>query len=196
MRLEFNPFYCESLTMSSKDREDIENFSVVHADTGKGLLNYLKTYAAADEMHGAMRTYLVRMTKNNECVGYFSLKAGLVSLQEAEFDGAILFDTLPGVELANFAVNRNYVQKYQARGIGSVLFTNFIIPLIKSASEYIGVCLVYLFALPQPGLLKNYERYGFRRLTSDAEEKLHRRLKPTYDQSCIFMYRLLSSPNK
>ena len=192
MRLDFDQFYCESLCMSPKDQADIAHFSVFHAETGEGLVNYLQNYAPNDERVGTMRTYLVRMLKTDECVGYFSLKAGLVSLRETQFEDEVEFDTLPGVELANFAVNADYVQKYHAKGIGGVTFANFILPVIRTAANYVGICLVYLFALPYPALLKNYHRYGFRRLSPAAEHKLHKRLKPSYDKSCIFMYKFLN----
>ena len=138
-----------------------------------------------------MRTYIIRQNKTDECAGYFSLKAGLISLRETEMDGEIEFDTLPGVELANFAVNADYAKKYQMKGLGGIAFSNFILPIIRTAAEYVGICMVYLFALPYPALLKNYQKYGFLRLSRGAEEKLHRRLKPSYDKSCIFMYQHL-----
>ncbi|MBQ7650686.1 MAG: hypothetical protein IJS15_06980 [Victivallales bacterium] len=167
---------------------DIAKFSVVHNDTGKGLVNYLQKYAMSDEQEGAMRTYLVRLQNTLEFVGYFSLKAGLVSLREAQIDGETVFDTLPGVELANFAIDSHFIRKYQAKGIGGIIFVNFILPIIREVSKIVGVYLVYLFALPESDLIKTYERYGFHRLTPDAEMKLHRRLKPQYDESCIFMF--------
>lgn len=187
MQLKYECFYCTSLVMSQKDQADIAGFSVFHEDTGKGLVNYLQMFAAADETAGTMRTYIVRMIETNECAGYFSLKAGLVSVQETQNGNATEFDTLPGVELANFAVNAGFVRKYQVKGIGGLIFANFILPIIRNAAAYVGISMVYLFALPHPGLLRNYERYGFHRLEPGAEQRLHKRLKPSYDQSCIFM---------
>ena len=35
--------------MSQKDQADIAGFSIFHEDTGKGLVNYLQMFAAADE---------------------------------------------------------------------------------------------------------------------------------------------------
>ena len=188
MRLDYELFYCENLTNSQANMEDIANFTVVHNDTGKGLVNYLQQYAMSDEQDGAMRTYLVRLKKTLDFVGYFSLKAGLVSLREAQINGETVFDTLPGVELANFAIDSNFANKYHAKGLGGVIFVNFILPIIREVSNIVGVYLVYLFALPQNDLIKTYEKYGFRRLTPDAERKLHRRLKPQYDESCIFIF--------
>lgn len=192
MPLGIERLYCQHLAMSGKDQAAIANFSVLHAETGRGLVNYLQVNAWKDELAGTMRTYLVRVRGTNECVGYFSLKAGLVSMGEEQLGTEVVFDTLPGVELANFAVNAHYVRKYDAKGIGHVIFLNFILPLVLKAAALVGISLVYLFALPYPRLLRNYERYGFHRLNVDAEEKLHRRLKPAYDQSCIFMYQPLN----
>ena len=149
-----------------------------------------------------MRTYLVRDNVTDECVGYFSLKAGLISMNEIEVEiedsetgeHKIVreFDTLPGVELANFAVNSSYINAYPyLKGVGYVIFTEFIIPMIEEAAKYIGVKMVYLFALPHDRLIGRYQRYGFRRLPEEQENDLHRRLKPRYDESCRFMYLLL-----
>lgn len=193
--MEVRHFYCEHLSMSSQIMADIASFTVQHVETGYGLINYLQKYALDDEQSGAMRTYLVRMKATDECVGYFSLKAGLVSLQESLVDGKSIFDTLPGVELANFAVNGSFAEKYKVRGIGKVIFAHFIIPLVRNVASQIGVCLVYLFALPQPGLIATYNEYGFQRLDMESEAKLHRRLKPFYDQSCIFMFYPFAVPH-
>ena len=187
MRLESGLLYCESLSKTQKTQDDIQHFSVLHEETGKGLVRYLQESASFDEELGSMRTYFVRMRGTQECVGYFSLKAGLVSLRETQFEDKAEFDTLPGVELANFAVNAAFVRKYHVKGIGGVIFTDFILPIIREAAGLVGICLVYLFALPHAALLKNYERYGFQRLSPEAESQLHKRLKPAYDQSCIFM---------
>ena len=72
-----------------------------------------------------------------------------------------------------------------------IFFADFIKPLIKKAAELVGVKVIYIFALPFDELIKHYEKYGFRRLNSQSEIELHKRLKPEYDQSCIFMYRPL-----
>ena len=40
-------------------------------------------------------------------------------------------------------------------------------------------------------LISNYEKYGFSRLAEKYEIEIHNRLKPEYDESCIFMYRML-----
>ena len=93
------------------------------------------------------------------------------------------------MELANFAVNSNYINKYSfQKGVGHVIFTEFIMPLISKAAESVGVSMVYIFALPYNKLISRYQRYGFRRLPRGDESDLHKRLKPRYDKSCKFMY--------
>ncbi|MBR0458633.1 MAG: hypothetical protein IJJ26_05315, partial [Victivallales bacterium] len=104
----------------------------------------------------------------------------------------VFFDTLPGVEVANLALNNTYTQKYQMKGLGDVIFSSLIVPFIQKHAETLGICMIYLFALPYENLIKTYEKYGFHRLPQKEEEQLHNRIKPTYDESCIFMYQLLN----
>lgn len=66
----------------ASDIQDINSFSI-DLDTGAGLLSYIQKRACKDELSHEMRTYLVRDTVTNECAGYFSLKAGLISLSFA-----------------------------------------------------------------------------------------------------------------
>lgn len=182
---------CNHMGESPKDLADIEAFEVHHRETGKGLELYFKKYALQDEQNGLMRTYIVRHKATAECVGYFSLKAGLIAINENNESGNVSFDTLPGVELANFAINKNFSEKYKSHGLGKVLFLDLIVPFINQLSDYLGIYMIYLFALPQRKLISTYESYGFRRLPAIAEQELHERIKPAYDQSCIFMYQTL-----
>ena len=180
------------LTHSPEDLEAIRDFAVVHPETGGGLERYLKEEALADEADGLMRTYLVRHGVTGELVGYFSLKAGLVALNEKRMpDSSVAFDSVPGVELANFAINGIFQEKYNLRGLGGILFRRLIVPLVLKFSESLGIYLIYIFALPQPRLIETYCNYGFQRLSARAESLLHKRLKPSYDESCIFMYQTL-----
>ena len=184
-------FYCEHLGASERDRQDIRHFSV-RDERGEGLVNYLQHSAFPDEEAGHMRTYLVRENSTSELVAYFSLKAGLVSLDEIKTEMGIAFNTLPGVELANFALNNEFIRKRpEMKGLGLMIFTRFVRPLIKDASKVVGVKFIYIFALPYEGLIERYGQYGFKRFEPDQEADLHRRLKPSYDDECIFMYQIL-----
>ena len=197
-------FYADHIyACRKKDKKAIEDF-FISAPKGQGLSAYLKDNSVIDENERNMRTYLVRLTETDECIGYFSLKAGLISVNENEieiFDYETgrkkmkkAFDTLPGVELANFALNSDVIDKYPFfKGIGNVLFTELIVPLINRAAKHIGIKVVYLFSLPYTKLMARYESYGFKRLSVPKEVMLHRRLKPRYDKSCNFMYMILDS---
>lgn len=194
-------FYITHLDPGSvSDIQDINSFSI-DMDTGAGLLIYIQKHASREELSNEMRTYLIRDTVTNECAGYFSLKAGLISINERKRDrtGDIEdtgkeFDTLPGIELANFAVNSAFIKEHPAlKGVGKYFFGRLIIPLIETISKYIGVKMVYIFALPYKKVIKCYKSYGFSSLSEEAERNLHRRIKPSYDKNCKFMYMLIGN---
>ncbi len=64
-------------------------------------------------------------------------------------------DSLPAVELANFAVNSTYKAAHkEQKGIGSINFLDFVLPTIKMAAERVGICIIYIFALPYSSLIK------------------------------------------
>ena len=122
MKLPQNNYFAgRHIGVSRRDLADIKSFEIAHPETGAGLEWYLKYQALFDEHSGVMRTYLVRLKRTGECVGYFSLKAGLVSVNEERASSGITFDTVPGVELANFAVNNAFAQKHNAKGLGYLL---------------------------------------------------------------------------
>ena len=77
------------------------------------------------------------------------------------------------------------------KGIGLIIFNDFIIPTIQEASKSVGIKIIYLFEFPYERLIKRYGDYGFLRLDSAAEDELHKRLKPNYDENCIFMFQQL-----
>lgn len=182
---------CVHIGNSPKYMADIDSFEVQHRETGKGLELYFKQYALQDEHDDWMRTYIVRHKVTDECVGYFSLKAGLIAVKEKKESGNVSFDTLPGIELANFAINKTFSEKYKSHGLGKILFLDLIAPFVTQLSDYLGIYMIYLFALPYGKLMSTYESYGFKRLPALAEQELHKRIKPAYDRSCIFMYQTL-----
>ena len=153
-RLETERLYCEDLGASPDDERDIKRFSVKPRDnqSGEGLASYIRSQALFDEHYGSMRTYLVRAINDSSLVGYFSLKAGLASWDERQnYDDSVTFDTLPGVELADFAVNYEYTRRHEdAKGLGLAIFRDFIMPVIREARNLIGIKIVYnLCTLPK-----------------------------------------------
>ena len=190
-------FYCEHLNDSHKD--EIEAFSVRHPEAAYGLEDYIKNAALPDEADNRMRTYLVKDLDSDEVVGYFSLKAGMFSINEREYydeekkKTRTVFDTEPGIEIADFAVNGAYQDNHPSvKGVGVVIFLDFIRPIAFQIGKMLGVKYLYIFALPYHSLIERYEKsYHFRRLSSKEEDELHKRVKPFYDDGCYFMYQRL-----
>ena len=151
-------FYCHHLGAGETDEKDIQKFEV-RDEKGIGLLEYITECAFADENEGKMRTYLVRDRFSSDIVGYFSLKAGLVSYNEHEvveinektgqpivdeITGKMklkrVFDTLPGVELADFAINQAFIDKHsEYKGVGLIIYDSFVLPIVVNTARNIGI---------------------------------------------------------
>lgn len=184
-------FYCEPLMATEENLRLIQKFHVA-TETGIGLELYLKKYAVSDEISHEARTYLVKDNVTDEIVGYFSLKTGMVASRRKWNFFHMDIDSVPGVELANFAVNSVYKDAHkEQKGIGSIIFLDFVLPIVKMAAERVGVSIIYIFALPYRNLIKYYETLNFRRLSKIEEAFIHRNYKPKYDEGCIFMSRPL-----
>lgn len=189
--LENELFYCEHILASNKTKNELAKFTV-KKKTGDGLVNYLQNYALKDEQSGEMRTYLVRDKDTDEIVGYFSLKSGMVSINERGGFFHREFDCVAGIELANFAVNNSYKESHNDfDGIGKIIFYYFIMPIVKSVSKQIGVRMLFIFSLPYENLMSYYRTLHFERLSVSEEYFVHRRIKPRYDKNCVFMYQPL-----
>lgn len=191
--LETELYTCDHI--SEKDWDSLQSFTVKTRDgLGYGLQFYIRERALKDERSGFSRTYIVRTKTNpSEIVAYFTLQCGLVSTNEHKRLFTRTFDSIPGIELSNFAVNGAYIQSHpKDRGVGMLVFQRFVLPVIEIASMYVGMEMLYIYALPAKNLIDRYRQYGFERLDRKDERCLHRRIKPNYDQGCIFMYMLLS----
>lgn len=171
--------------LSELDVDEISNFTV-NNPKGKGLEDYIKHYALQDEVLGYARTYLIRDASSNYIVAYFTLRTGLVTVSRGLFKG---FDTVTGIELANFAVNDEYRDYCDViPQIGSFIFNEFILPLVKKISMYVGAHLLYIYALPHYKLMEHYRTMGFNTTSYKAELFVYRHVKPAYDKSCRFMF--------
>ncbi|WP_197025179.1 hypothetical protein [Butyrivibrio proteoclasticus] len=173
---------------------DVDEFRI-SIPSGIGLIEYLQNYSFHDEEHNAQRIYLVRDIVTNELVAYFGLKAGLVTKNEhIIIDGGkekTVFDAMSGIELAEFAINDSYIEKYPYhKGCGLIIFNDFIIPIVKGIQDVIGCEILYGFSVDKDGKLLNryLTKYHFQRLDPEDEKKLHARLKPRFDNDCIFIY--------
>lgn len=188
--IENSLFYCVHIT--SNDIQDIKYFTLPPKDC-EGLVYYLRYEALSDESSGKMRTYLARDNYSHEIVAYFSLKAGLISIESSDDEPESFIDTLPGIELANFAVNFHYICNHpDMKGLGLIVFNDFILQIVDMISNLIGARVLYIFSLADDDLINHYkQKYEFRRLNREQETKLHQRIKNDYDRECIFMYRLI-----
>ncbi len=183
-------FTCEHI--SDVDKLDIKNFRSANSDGGF-LAGYIKECAYDDEKNRLARTYIVRDKVSGEIAYYFSLRAGFIAINERKHFFSTQFDSMPGVEIANFAANGEYLSKHsEAKGLGKIVFMDFILPCAYEASAIVGAKYIYLFALPHDKLIDNYKSYGFLRLPKEQERQMHRRIKPAYDKGCIFMYQALT----
>ena len=191
MRLELFEYEADGYSLShlleSDDNFDlIADFSV--SNNAAGLEVYLKYDAINDERENMGRTYFVKDNSTGEAVCYFSLKTGLITMQSDDFNSEI-FDTVPAIELSNFAINTKYREKHViAEKIGFLMFNDFIMPLVKEVAKYVGVNSLYIYALPKDRLIGHYKTMGFRRLSPEDEKFVQKHVKPEYDEGCIFMY--------
>ena len=85
-------FYCNHLGVSESDEQDIMSFTVKDP-SGEGLVRYLQRMAFPEEDAGTMRTYMIRDNYSSELAGYFSVKAGLISINEIHTENGENFDT-------------------------------------------------------------------------------------------------------
>ncbi len=184
--IETKHLYCTHL--SDADMNEIKSFSVVNKE-GIGVEKFIRFNSYIHEDTNLDRSYLVRVKATDELVAYFSLRAGFIAFDNMS-ENEDSFDSIPGVEISNFAINKRYRQEHpKTKGIGKVIFESIIKPIIRETSELIGVRIIYIFALPKDKLLSYYhETFDFARLSEDQENKMHNRIRPAYDKDCIFMY--------
>ncbi len=176
----------EHLCDLSDYRELINDFTA--GNDAAGLESYLKKAAVGDEKNNLVRTYFVIDKATGELACYFSLRTGLITIQVVDDD----FDSLPAIELSNFATNDTYRKKHtELKKLGVHIFDVFIIPLARFMAKYIGINSLYIYALPNDRLIEHYSTMGFSRLPPEQEKIVQNHVKPKYDEGCIFMYQTL-----
>ena len=176
-------FTIEHLFDSPENLESIAGFQATNG--AAGLEYYLKSQSVEDEENNCSRTYLVKDALSAELVAYFSLKTGLITIQ-LEGDS---FDSVPAIELANFAINKCYKDSHpETHKLGFYTFKKFILPIVQRISAYVGANALYIYALPEDRLINHYQTMGFERLPEQQERFVQCHVKPKYDEGCIFMY--------
>lgn len=171
---------------SPENLQLILNFEA--GNDAEGLALYLKKQSVEDERQNESRTYLLKDKMTEELAGYFSLRTGLITIKAQNES----FNTIPAVELANFAINQKYRDSHpDVLKLGSYAFENFILPLVRFSAEFVGVKALYIYALPKEKLIEHYKTMGFSRLLPKQEKFVQNHIKPKYDEGCIFMYQIL-----
>ena len=184
-----NPlFYCEHLKVTEDSkREIVETFSI-NRENAKSIEEYIKKQSFVDEQEGHARTFLVRDCLTNEIACFFSLKAGFVSADEAITSKGKKFNSIPGIELAEFAVNDKYREKHsEIQHIGTIVFSSFIYKLALQISKCLGAFFLYIFALNQPTLIDYYISLNFRNLSEEEKTNTAHFFTPRYNKNCVFM---------
>lgn len=175
-------FLCEHLGFDAFTTQQVSKFKVKHPEA-INLEFFLKESAPKEQTKHSNRTYLIRDKHSQELACYFSLRNGLFTLPDDSH-----FSTIPAVELSNFAVNNEYKKTHpDMKRIGSTVFADFIIPLVKMAQDISGVQALYIYALPNDKLIDHYASLGFMRFDPDEEAFIHNHVKPLYDKGCVFM---------
>lgn len=185
--------------IQASDLEKMADFAV--RDEGGFLADYLAykkndggifSPALCEEELSKARTYIVENCKTGELIAYFTLKAGLVGIKQSRAPYRKKFDAVPGIEVANLAVNEIYKKKHKDfSGIGFMVFNDFILPKVEAARKIIGVKILYCYALPHEKLIERYHDYGFAQLASYQQRFIEKRFQPKYDRGCVFMYQNL-----
>lgn len=184
--LDTEDFTIEHIFDSSENEKLISEFSALNG--AEGLENYLKNQASSDEENLYARTYLIKDSVTGELAAYFSLRSGLITVQAYHET----FDTIPAVELSNFAVNKNYRNNHPETSMfGAFILKKFILPLVQMMSRYIGTSSLYIYALPDEKLIEHYSKLGFTRLSKKQEKFVQNHVKPKYDEGCVFMFQNL-----
>ena len=203
--------YCEPLRSKVINKKLIQNFFIErekeYSDPAKnqgqiiGLEAYLKYCAWEDDQRNNIKAYVIKTYFTNEIIAYFTLKCGMFSLDNdtrnelkeelAKEKGIKLVpDTIPCVEIAQYAVNDNYKIKHgkngsPLKGLGVALYPDFIYPIIRRAAKIIGIKCIYLYAAGDEHLTDYYERvFGFKK----SNDKKLIPIMPYYDNGCSFMY--------
>jgi len=183
---ETSAYSVEHILETPNYKKLISSFTV--GNDAEGLESYLKHASIGDEKANLARTYLVIDKASGELACYFSLRNGLITVQIEDDD----FDSLPAIELSNFAINDTYRQKHtELQKLGVHIFDVFILPISRCMSQYVGANSLYIYALPNDRLIEHYGTMGFSLLPEDQEKFVQAHVKPKYDTGCRFMYQTL-----
>ncbi len=127
-------------------------------DCGSSALNeFLRQYARQNEIRGISRTFVATRRGDKQVLGYFTVRAGEIEIQNlrAEHARRLPRYPVPSLHVARLAVDR----AAQGKGLGEYLLM-CVVERAAHASKDIGVYAIEVVA--ESGSAKSfYERYGF-----------------------------------
>ena len=134
-----------------------ESHDVSRFDCGghKSLNDWLKRFALANQRNESARTYVVH--RDGLVVGYYSISAGSVSIEEApvRISKGLARHPIPVILLARLAVDKDE----QGGGLGKALLKDAL-ARIAQAADIVGARAVLVHAIDQQAR-KFYEHFDF-----------------------------------
>lgn len=121
----------------------------------ESLNDWLKRFALTNQKNESARTYVVR--RNTSVVGYYSISAGSVSIEQATSHVAkgIARHPVPVILLARLAVDKGE----QGTGLGKALLKDAL-ARIASAADIVGARAVLVHAIDEQAR-KFYQHFDF-----------------------------------
>lgn len=156
-----------------------------------GLENIIQTQLAGYENKEELRTYLVKDKQTHLLVCIFSLRtASLIFKGNKNFH-----DVIPSVELAYFAVNKCYREKFpeESKGCGSYCFDTFITDIVKEIYDLAGCNELFLFAINRLRLIEYYNKLGFEELSPEDENEITKNISIDKEKDCKFLHRKIAT---
>jgi GNAT superfamily N-acetyltransferase len=121
----------------------------------ESLNDWLKRFALANQKSESARTYVVH--RNRSVVGYYSISAGSVSVEEApaRIAKGLARHPIPVILLARLAVDKTE----KGTGLGKALLKDAL-ARIAQAADIVGARAVLVHAIDEPAR-KFYEHFDF-----------------------------------
>jgi GNAT superfamily N-acetyltransferase len=141
----------------SKVEAITESHDLSRFDSGEhpSLNDWLKRFALANQKNESARTYVVH--RNGSVVGYYSVSAGSVSIEEspARIAKGLARHPIPVILLARLAVDKSE----QGTGLGKALLKDALARIARAA-DIVGARAVLVHAIDEPAR-KFYEHFDF-----------------------------------
>jgi GNAT superfamily N-acetyltransferase len=121
----------------------------------ESLNQWLKRFALTNQKNESARTYVVH--RGGRVVGYYSISAGSVSVEETpdRIAKGLARHPIPVILLARLAVDKSE----QGIGLGKALLKDALIRIARAA-DIVGARAVLVHAIDEPAR-KFYEHFGF-----------------------------------